>query len=474
MLVSLSRTNMGLCVSSSEFLCLAARVCFAARQWAFCHLLAFKALCVNNFKSNASKHYSLTLFAFTAGYDMFARQQGRGAESRFNQLMSWFDEAVAMDTADRPIGTQAKREFLMLLSGYTDLTPTIKSVVIQQLSSIRSLACSSFLTPVASRVASLKNTDHRDWVPQVDAGEVGNEARYANHADYPNGILVKRCNSYCPTRMCGKCTMVPHLVALRDIEPGDEITVNYGSSYWKKIKPGSDPILLGHVLAEPFSDCVYYDGVVEDFSGGSVPGGFLLPPRNRTRNPNLLVDRVAKDHPAYPGFGLFAKNSFKRGDIVCIYGGIVDTSPHSGRHHSKYIVDLSGDPAVGPFSFSFDPVSLLPVAEQRYLPYLTDFGDISIARRTDEVNLVDSITKIGLLDADMTKTIVTAIMTPGLRPLVVKKLGGIKVLFDNGNKRDQMEWLKAVKRAFGDILSIPKPLPIQSSYENELIVMLES
>lgn len=466
---------MGLCVSSSEFLCLAARVCFAARQWAFCHLLAFKALCVDNFKSNASKHYSLTLFAFTAGYDMFARQISTNTIGFFNQLMGWFDEAVDMDTVDRPIGAQAKREFLMLLSGYTDLIPDIKSMVIHQLSSMSSSSCSSsFLTSISNRVASLKNTDHQDWVPQVDAGEVGNEARYANHADYPNGILVKRCNSNCPTRMCGKCTMVPHLVALRDIEPGDEITINYGSSYWKKIKPGSDPILLGQVLAEPFSDCVYFDGVVEDFSGGSVPGGFLLPSRNRTRNPTLIVDRVSKDHPAYPGFGLFANIKFKRGDIVCIYGGIVDTSPHSGRHHSKYIVDLSGDPAVGPFSFSFDPVSLLPLMEQRYLPYLTYFGDISIGRRNGELNLVESITKIGILDTDMTKTVLDAIMTPGLRPIVVERLGGIKILFDNGNKRDQMEWLRAVRRAFGDIMTISLPMTLHSNHDNELIVLLES
>jgi len=303
--------------------------------------------------------------------------------------------------------------------------------------------------------------DPNEWVPQVDAGEIGNESRYANHADLPNAILAKRCYSNCESRVCGECVQYPHLVALRDIAPDNEVTINYGSSYWTKIKPGSDPLLLGQTVPEPFADCVYFNGVVTDFACSPIPGGFLLNPleieQRAKRLSHLKVKRVPDDHPAYPGFGLFATHPMPRGAIICVYAGIVDVSPLSGRHQSKYTVDLTGEHGIGAFGFSFDPITLEIVPEQKYMPFLTEFDDISIPRRAAELDLLAGVSKIASLDEQLTRTICDALMMPAFRPAVQQRLRALKAPFDNGSKKDASDWSRAVKRAFSDIFEKPPP-----------------
>jgi hypothetical protein len=471
------------CLHSSDFLALAARVCAGARQWTFCQLLAHSALVLHNFKTAEARHWTLTLFSFTAGYDLFVRQlpESRARASilaQLSEVLDTFDSAVELDVPERAIGSQYKKDFLMLITGYMDLYPAIKPRVKADLAK---LAQSTF--PVVAdralqaRLKTLQETRGADWIPQVDAGEIGNEARYANHSDYPNGILVKRCDSACETRICGKCKTLPHLVALRRIEEGDEITINYGSMYWTHLRPGTDPLLMGKVLTTPFTDCIYYNGVVEDFAGNPSPGGFLIPPnetRRRTeRNQGLTVRQVDTCHPAYPGFGLFANKSFKKGEIICIYAGIVDTGPHSGRHHSKYIVDLSLESVIGPFSFTCDPLTLLPHANQTYMPFLTSFEDVSVPIRSGEENLVKYVETINVLDLETTRTICDALSTPGLRSDLQARLSKIRTPYDNGNRRDMLEWARSVQRALKDIEIQDTPPRAQlPKYEAELKVII--
>ena len=468
------------CVHSSDFLSLAARVCAGARQWTFCQLLAHSALVLHNFRTAEARHWALTLFSFTAGYDLFVRQlpESRARTSilaQLSEVLDTFDTAVEMDIPDRAIGSQYKKDFLMLITGYTDLYPALK---LRVQSDLHKLAKSA--VPVVSDralQARLRTLERKtDWVPQVDAGEIGNEARYANHSDYPNGILVKRCDSACETRICGKCKMLPHLVALRNIEEGDEITINYGSMYWTHLRPGTDPLLMGKVLTTPFTDCIYYNGVVEDFAGNPAPGGFLIPPnetRRRTeRNRNLTVRQVDTCHPAYPGFGLYANKPFKKGEIICIYAGIVDIGPHSGRHHSKYLVDLSLESVIGPFGFTCDPLTLVPNANQTYMPFLTSFEDVSVPIRSGEENLVKYVETINVLELETTRTICDALSKPCLRSDLQSRLSKIRTPYDNGNRRDMLEWAKSVQRAFKDMEiqdTHSAPLP---KYEPEFKVII--
>ena len=470
----LAASNKDLCRSSSDFLALAARVCLASRQWWMAGFLANKALAVDEFVFPESREWSSSISGFTEGYYLVMR--GELTLEKLDSILSRFASA-------EKVSAEYKRQFLVLISGYMHLGDSVKATVLEHLQQMYLAPSWSDRHSILSRIETLKTVrDIKEWVPQVDAGEIGNEARYANHADYPNALLAKRCYSNCESRVCGKCPMYPHLVSFRDIAAGDEITINYGSSYWTGIKPGTDPLLLGERIEEPFMDCIYFDGIVTDFACNPCPGGFLINPldtdQKMIRNPNLKVTRVPEDHPAFPGFGLFASQAIAKGSIIAIYGGIVDASPFSGRHQSKYAVDLTDDPGIGPFGFSFDPKTLTIMPVQKYLPFLTDFPDISIPRNQTENYPLAGLTRIAGLDESLTRTICDAVMIPMFRPVVQSRLKQIKVPFDNGNKRDSADWARAVKKAFGDIFSKPPPPPASLKRsltpEPELVIDLDS
>ena len=346
---NLVKSIPSVCQESSEYMSLVARLCAQTRQWGVAQLVSFRSLLLDNFKLAESKHWALTLFAFTAGYDLICRvypETHHGYKPRMFEKITtvceWFDDAVAMDTESRKIGKEYKLDWLMLVSGYCMLPPKLQSFVCSEIQTLEKVkrGCSQ---SVPRRIVDLGAVTEHEWVLQIDASEIGNEARYANHADNPNAILVKRMSN-------GR--LLPHIVALRDINPEDEITINYGSSYWAITAPGKDPLLVGQHVKEPFTDCIYFNGVVEDFQCSPCPGGFLIPPHageKRKRRTDLHVKQVPLEHPAYPGFGLYATQPFKKFDLVCIYAGIIDVSPFSGRHASKYTVDLTSDIAIGPF-----------------------------------------------------------------------------------------------------------------------------
>ena len=468
------------CKQSSEYLTLAGRLCALNRQWGYCQLLTLRALETNSFENTESRHWASALFAFTAGCDLILRVYPEAHPRHRGKILdqipvviSWFDDAVSLDAnalrqGGRELGKEFKLDWLQLLTRHREFPPKIQRLLRDELKQLEQV----FKSPsggslVDARRKSVESASQADWVLQVDANEIGNEARYANHADYPNAVLVKRCASRCnPCKPGTGCEhFMPHIVALRTIAPGDEITINYGSSYWKKVRPGTDPVLLGQVISAPFTDCIYYDGVVDDFGCSPAPGGFLIPPnateRRRRRSDSLAVNRVPRNHPAFPGFGLYATKPFGTGDILCIYAGIVDKSPHNGRHASKYTVDLTGDPAIGPFGFSLYPSTLDIIEKQRYLPYLTPFRDISIPRRDGE-NLLCHVENISEVGEPVTRTICRALAIPEFRLTVREKLAEIKEPFDNPSKIDTKVWSRSVRKTFADLLTKP---PVRRSLD---------
>ncbi len=432
------------CEASSEFLAHASHACVKSRLWRLANILALRALSLD-----PSNKLAKALFAYTEGYDLIARQS-KGIES-LEPVFSAFGESV--------IGQVFKRKLLMQVSACRPVRDEEKDILVKEFEKLTTIdGFQDTKDLVVGRLNQL-NREHHEWVPQVDAGEVGNEARYANHSDFPNAVLVKRCYSNCGTRMCGLCVKYPHIVALRNIEAGDEITVNYGETYWERTKPGLDPLMFGQPWEHPFEDCVYYNGVVEDFSCTESPGGLLIPPFKTRRNERislLEVKRVDPEHPAFPGFGLFSKTQFVKNDVICVYGGIADASPFSRRHMSKFTVDSSDHHLVtGPFGFSLEPKSLGLMFTQKYLPFLADFQPLD-SKRPDPTSLSE-IKEIAGLDSTITKTICDALLLPEFRWAVLMRLKVMKKV----TRRNDVEWKRLAKRVFGDIFTKPPPLKRQ-------------
>ena len=466
--IGLSAGFPDICSQSSEFLSLSARICAQNRQWGFCQILSLRAI-----EIDPSNEWANSLFAFTSGCDLILRlvpqappcQRQSLLREQFFRILDLFK--------------YAKKEylvrFLMLISGYMELPSDISLVARTEL---RKNSRYSKDLDVERRIRDLSYPN--DWVLQIDASEVGNEARYANHSDYPNGILVKRCLHRIEDHV--NCSdMYPHIVALRNIFPNDEITVNYGPSYWRMCRPGIDPLLLGEVVSEPFTDCIYYNGILTDFSCSSAPGGFLIPQNaDRKRNTDsLIVKRVPRSHPAYPGFGLYANKEFTKGEIVCLYAGIVDCNPFSGRHASKYTVDLSSDPGIGAYGFTFDPKTLKVRSYQKFLPFLTDFVDISLPPRPNEEDLLEGVEDIASVGNTITRTICKGLTFPRLRATMQDKLKEVGIPYENPNKSDIEKFARQVRRVFSDLLN-ETPMRISHDYwcndvqfEPELTIRLE-
>ena len=423
--IRLSKEEQNKCKGSCEFLVLSARICALTRQWGLAQLLAHKALGLdgNNSWANA-------LFAYTACCDSLLRGQ------------NWEKiESLIPNFGSSKVGKRFKYDFLMQMTSYCPLPSRLNELVQHELQTLGEVVV-GHEWELKERI---KKMDCKlDWVLQVDAGEIGNESRYCNHADIPTAILVHR-NGY------------PHIVGLRsEIRIGEEITINYGASYWKSSDPGSDPLFLDLQISKPFTDCIYFDGVLEDFNCSRSPGGFLIPPNEKAKripNPYLSVEQVPATHPAYPGFGVYAKKAFQKNEIICIYAGIVDMSPFSGRHASKYTVDItSGTTAIGPFGFQMDPIELTCLSKQNFMPFLTAFSDISFQTGLDPLEGLEDINEIG---TGLTQTICRALMLPEYRWTVIEKLEQIPVPFRNPTKRDVQEWTRLVRKTFENILSKP-------------------
>lgn len=75
-------------------------------------------------------------------------------------------------------------------------------------------------------VVAVDRSDERCLV--INAETVGNKARFANHSYCPNAELVR-----CESLQGG--FIAAGLVSCSDIQPGEQILWNYGTSYWKSL-----------------------------------------------------------------------------------------------------------------------------------------------------------------------------------------------------------------------------------------------
>lgn len=75
-------------------------------------------------------------------------------------------------------------------------------------------------------VVAVDRSDERSLV--INAEKVGNKARFANHSYCPNAELVR-----CESLQDG--FIAAGLVSCSDIQPGEQILWNYGTSYWESL-----------------------------------------------------------------------------------------------------------------------------------------------------------------------------------------------------------------------------------------------
>jgi hypothetical protein len=439
------------CLASSDFLAMQARVCIELRLWDIARFASNWALSIDNFGNQWLSSWAEEINTYTRVYDLVVRRKTNSPFPEFIKELKNILESSSSPKRSAEVGLERRLlEEMTSLNLYED---EVHNVLLEHHRRLPKVQVPDDTQQHENAIKMFR--DKAEWTSQVDASEIGNESRYANHADNPNGILVNRGEDGSTSRL------YPHLVALRNILPGDEITINYGSRYWEQADAGTDPLWLGMSPKAPFMDCIYYNGVLPDHGCCKTPGGFMIPAhdeRRRTeRNPALDVKQVPESHPAFPGFGLYSKVSFSKGDLICIYGGILDASPRKMRHFSKYAVMVDVKHAIGPFGFFVDSTTLTPLESQEYMPFLTPFPDISIPPRQGEDRLEDQVQNVRLLDVKTTKTICKAVMIEKLRPTVLFKLGQIKKPYDNGSRKDEDEWCRVVKKTFGEILT--KPLP---------------
>jgi hypothetical protein len=437
--------------TSSDFMTLAAKICTQTRKWYTAQFLASLALERNTFTDPTSREWCTAIAAYTTGCDLVLRLAHENP-NHWNELpviLAWFNEA------DGLVGAEYLREWMLLVSGRCPVFPEVHELLQNALQRVVGANGTSLLKLRAQqRLFEMSQVNPGEkWVLQVDASEVGNEARYINHADMPNAVLV---NKLVPGIPHG----VPTVVAIRSIQPGDEITINYGPAYWARIKHerAAEPLLFGRVLEQPFTDCLYYDGFLYDYACTGTPSGFLIPPGSRNHNANrssLGVKRVSFEHPAFPGFGVCSKTFFQKGDEICKYAGVIDMSPYSGRTGSKYTVDLSVRDPVGPFAFSMDPDTLTCNAVQTHLPFISDYADISLPLADGEMDPLKGVCSLRGVDERTTQIVTTALVIPEYRDIVRERLASIKPLPMNGNKRDIQAFTAKVKKSFDDVLTKP-------------------
>ncbi len=72
----------------------------------------------------------------------------------------------------------------------------------------------------------------------------------------------------------------------------------------------------------------------------------LLPifPSPPMPNPNVIIKKLTQDdHPAYPGYGLFANKDLKECNVVVCYTGKVTTREIGGEEGSDYVLGFGNE-----------------------------------------------------------------------------------------------------------------------------------
>ena len=216
-----------------------------------------------------------------------------------------------------------------------------------------------------------------NWALVIDAGPIGNEGRFANHADDPNAVLALGEASGIRVRV---------LRAVKRIAKGAEVTVHYGGNYWDVVAENKKTTICqkyeagdnsssapkaavvsisgggggqkkkgknGSSLSSPGEEKSFYafkqryefkffDGVVCDLNGSGLPALVLLQSLGETgtcseaynmelscKKKGLKVVDCPSHHAAFPGKMLVADKNFEIGERICIYAGILTRLPEA-------------------------------------------------------------------------------------------------------------------------------------------------
>ena len=253
----------------------------------------------------------------------------------------------------------------------------------------------------AKGLLSLITPSEGVWDVVIEAGVLGNSARFANHADIPNGALVAR--ELKDPRNSKKFT-VRMLTAISDIQPGEEILVNYGGAYWDNLGPPS---------SSENEEMIDFDGVI-DASGRERLHPALLRASAvghefsvKSDTSNVEVVDCPLGHPAYPGKMLIARRNFQVGSSICSYGGLLYRLPREcpdfsdGRHTL-----LVNQRVVGAYGFLLEETTWKFLERQPDLPVIA----AALNSRAGELGggLVDlsNIKYIGGLNSSNTKSLI--------------------------------------------------------------------
>lgn len=286
-----------------------------------------------------------------------------------------------------------------------------------------------------------------NWVLVIDAGPVGNQGRFANHADDPNAVLAIGEASGVRVRV---------VTAIKAISPGEEITVHYGSNYWDTIMENRQssiskkykqlkPSIKDSNQKYPFK---FFDGIVPDINGSGLPGLLLLQCMGdmgacssafdmeaSCAQKGLKIEDCPETHAAYPGKMLVADRCFAEGEEICIYAGVMARMPEAQLklNESDYISTVCNS-ACGPYGFELEDISARSGCvfkkHQRDLPTLTPVsanGGVSIPNALPKTDL-SGIQDIRGLGPECTQRLLAALQDVELREVVNRVLKKLKTL----------------------------------------------
>jgi hypothetical protein len=345
-----------------------------------------------------------------------------------------------------------------------------------------------------------------NWALIIDAGPVGNEARFANHTDDPNAVLAIGTFQGVRVRV---------LKAVKRIFPGDEVTVHYGCTYWdavihhrtkgmqtkatrvvtvdKKRKGNKSSSSVRFVKEDTTDAFTYFDGIIPDLNGSGLPGKLLLQMlgENGTcsevhdmelsqRKKGLRVEDCPPDHAAYPGKRLVADKEFSPGDELCVYGGMLIRIPASQLklNDSDHISSVCGhiNGAYG-FALEMGDGEMVFKENQHELPVLTPIINGTCIPNADPPADLSRIRDIKGLGYEATRYLVDSVQDPSKHELITRLLKKLRNFPDKNWKQSALAEIKRVfshKRPHNAITKTRDEPPTATHHQSTVIELSDS
>jgi hypothetical protein len=289
------------------------------------------------------------------------------------------------------------------------------------------------------------------FLTSIDATEIGNEARFANHSDVPNAAIVRDRTAPCS----GPPLM---LVALREISKGDEITIHYGHNYWNHpmelfvpVDKKAEKRKTGEAVPpSAWRGCLFFDGVLPHEDDRDVSFmyerivGDPISDKDYTeilKNRGVHVETCPVRHPCYPGYRLMARKKFDVGERIIIYAGVMRIVSDQIEHlfNNPYTASV-GNTIVGNYGFIIQSIKQIPIYH-KIQPNLPIFARAQNSQVTGLLGLhhlrareisVAGIHKIGKLSKAATTTLLQLLAD-------VKTVDNVEEIFYSGLEGKELQ-----------------------------------